>query len=643
MAIIKKITLKSDNGKLEKSSSKSKFKFKLPKWALITLIVLFTVILLATASFTAGYLYAKTYIPSVLKTKDSLSAVIASIQEKDLITAKQNLKTAQQELETINSKYQKITFIQKIPLLGIYAQDVNHALSASRSGLEVIDGLIIAIEPYSDLIGLKTDAQSDLEIDSIEDRIVFLVDTLGKISPELEKLEGKVQATQEEINKIDPNRYPESILGKQIRSNIVKVQSTISETAILLTQAQPMIKLLPQLLGEENEKTYMILFQNDAELRPTGGFLTAYAYLKVSRGKITPLESNDIYDLDARYSKNIPAPDSIKKYLEESRWHIRNMNISPDFKVSMDQFYSAYKDIPRVRQIDGIIAIDTQVPVEILKIIGPIGVGGWGNFSAENDPRCDCPQVFYALEEIADRPRNTLVVDRKAVLGPLMHSMMANAMGSPKHLWPKLFNVVLDSIKYKHLIFYFPVEENQKTAEDFNAAGRIKDYDYDYLHINDTNFGGAKTDMFITRSVEQEVSISDQGLAEKTVTITYDNPYKGSNCNLEAGGLCLNGQYRDWVRLYVPLGSKLTSVTGSEVKEQTSEDLGKTVFEAYFTMRPESTSKISFTYELPEGLNLKPYRLLIQKQPGTRVIIHNILVNGKEEKVEINSDTEIVL
>lgn len=639
MAIIKKINLRSNDSDLEKAPSK----FKLPKWALITLIVLFIITLLAATSFFAGYLYAKTYIPSVTKTKDSLSAVVTSIQNKDLITAKENLKTAQQELENINSKYQKIAFVQNVPFFGVYAKDITHALNASRSGLEVVDGLIVAIEPYSDLIGLKTDAQSNLEIDSIEDRIVFLVDTLGKISPELEKLGDKVMSTQDEINKIDPNRYPESIMGKQIRSNIVKVQSTISETAILLTQAQPMIKLLPQLLGEESEKTYMILFQNDAELRPTGGFLTAYAYLKVSRGKITPLESNDIYDLDARYSKNIPAPDPIKKYLEESRWFIRNMNISPDFKVSMDQFYSAYRDIPSVRKIDGIIAIDTQVPVEILKIIGPIGVGGWGNFSADNDPRCDCPQVFYALEEIADRPRNTIVVGRKAVLGPLMHSMMANAMGSPKHLWPKLFNVVLDSIKYKHLMFYFPLEENQKAAEDFNAAGRIRDYDYDYLHINDTNFGGAKTDMFITRSVEQEISINDQGVATKTVTITYDNPYKGSNCNLEAGGLCLNGQYRDWVRLFVPLGSKLTSVTGSEVKEETGEELDKTVFEAYFTMRPESTSKISFTYELPEGLNLKPYRLLIQKQPGTRVINHTVLVNGQEEKIELNSDTEIVL
>ena len=220
--------------------------------------------------------------------------------------------------------------------------------------------------------------------------------------------------------------------------------------------------------------------------------------------------------------------------------------------------------------------------------------------------------------------------------------MMANAMGSPKHTWPSLVNVVLNSIKEKHLLFYFYDEVTQKTAEDFNAAGRIQGYAYDYLHINDSNFGGAKTDMFITRDVEQEIEMTSEGKVTKTVTLNYNNPHKGSNCNLEAGQLCLNGVYRDWVRLFVPKGSTLISVVGSEVKEQVSEELDKTVFEGFFTMRPESTSKIVFKYELPQ-LDLSTYRMLIQKQPGLPTIKHTILLNGVQTLVDLNSDKEVTL
>jgi len=218
---------------------------------------------------------------------------------------------------------------------------------------------------------------------------------------------------------------------------------------------------------------------------------------------------------------------------------------------------------------------------------------------------------------------------------------MANAMGSPKHMWPELLNSVLTSIQEKHLLFYFLDKNTQVIAEDFNSAGRIKDFQGDYLHINDSNFGGAKTDMFITRSVEQEIQVSGDKVV-KTVTINYNNPHKGSNCNLEAGQLCLNGVYKDWVRVYVPKGSQLISVVGSEDEAETGEELGKTYFSAFFTMRPESQSKLVFKYEIP-NLNTDSYQLLIQKQPGKPTVKHTILYNGIEQELDLSTDTTLSL
>jgi hypothetical protein len=318
------------------------------------------------------------------------------------------------------------------------------------------------------------------------------------------------------------------------------------------------------------------------------------------------------------------------------------MNLSPDFKVSMDTFTSHYRDIPGIQRFDGIIAMDTELPVAILKIIGPIGVGGWGNFSAENDPHCDCPQVIYALENIITKPTYAIREDRKAVLGPLMHSLMANAMGSPKSLWPQLLNAGIGAIKQKHVMFYFPVQETQNLAEAMNAAGRIVEFDGDYLHINDSNFGGAKSNLFIKEGVEEEIELGTDGKVKKTVSISYENNHEASNCNLEAGQLCLNGLYRDWVRIYVPKGAVLESVVGSEVEAKTSEDLGKTVFEAFFTMRPKSSSKLVFKYSLP-GTYKSPYPYLIQKQPGKDVYNHEVLFNGKPHTVELSGDTRLDL
>lgn len=615
------------------------------KKILLILLPFVVILLLCGGAAAYGYVTYKSFIPNFQTLQDTGSRLSTAFQGQDLIQAKVEVDKLAVEVSELDAKYQKISWTAKIPFLGAYVNDGQSGINAATSLVKSINTLLVSVEPYADLLGFKTATVAGSiqtpKVQSIEDRIVFMAQTLDKISPELDKVALDMEAAQKELDKIDPTRYPEQIAGKNIRSKITQLKSTVTDSAQLLSQAKPLIKLLPDLLGNPTAKTYMLLFQNDAELRPTGGFMTAYAFMKVTKGKVEPLSSFDIYDLDSRFNKKVPAPDAIKKYLNETYLNLRNSNMSPDFKVSMDLFYKYYRDMPGLPKPDGIIAIDTRLPVEILKIIGPIGVGGWGNFSANNDPRCDCPQVVYALEDIADRPISGTRVARKAVLGPLMHSMLANAMGSPKHLWPKLLNVALDAIKQKHLLFYFMEDKTQLVAEDFNAAGRIKPYAFDYLHINDANLGGAKTDMFLVREVEQEIEMN-QGSATKTVSISYNNPRKGDNCNLEAGKLCLNGTYRDYIRLYVPLGSKLISVVGSEVKETVSEDLGKTVFDAFFTMRPESQSKIVFKYQLPP-LDLGTYKMLIQKQPGLPTIKHTIVFNGNQTVVNLDQDKEVTL
>jgi len=611
---------------------------------LYILLPLGIIILLLCSAATYGYFTVKSFSLNIQALQQTGSRLSTAFQGQDLAVAKSEIKILSKQMGEFDVKYQRVGWTGFIPFLGAYQKDGQHGINAGKYLIKSIETLITSVEPYADLLGFKTDIATPSgqpKAQSIEDRIVFMAETLDKISPDLEKVEGDMVEAQKELDQINPARYPETFFGKKIRSKIIEVRSTVSDSARLLSQAKPLIKLLPDLLGNPNPKTYMVLFQNDAELRPTGGFMTAYAFLRVSKGRIEPLSSFDIYDLDARFNKKVPAPEAVKKYLNETYLNLRNSNMSPDFKISMDLFYKYYKDIPGFPHPDAIVAIDTHFPVEILKIIGSIGVGGWGNFGPQNDPACDCPQVVYQLEQIADRPIAGIKVGCKAVLGPLMHSMMANAMGSPKHTWPKLVNVVLDAIKQKHLLFYFIEEKTQKVAEDFNAAGRIKPYTFDYLHINDANFGGAKSDMYITREVEQDVEKSGDSVT-KTVSISYNNPRKGSDCRLEAGQLCLNGVYRDYIRLFVPKGSKLISVVGSEVKETVSEDLDKTVFEAFFTMRPQSSSKIVFKYELPP-LDLSTYRMMIQKQPGTPSVKHTIVFNGNQIVVDIDQDKEVTL
>ena len=327
---------------------------------------------------------------------------------------------------------------------------------------------------------------------------------------------------------------------------------------------------LPKLLGEPTEKRYLVLFQNDKELRSTGGFLTAYAQFRLVHGKMILEKADDIYKLDAALKKEFKAPREILTFHKGVyTLHIRDSNLSPDFKLSMEKFEEMYNNTSGKEKIDGIWAVDTHVLVEALKILGPMYMNG-KEFSADNDKRCDCPKAVYELEDYSTRPVGYIREDRKDVIGILLRDLLQKALGvSPSQYWGKLFQMLFSEINQKHVLAYFKDPAVQKSVESFNLAGRImtstesasllkyKEGSWDYLHLNNSNMAGAKSNLFVSEKITKDTTVEAGGKLTTKLTVEYKNPFKGSDCGLESGGLCLNAPLRNWVRVYVPKGSTL--------------------------------------------------------------------------------------
>lgn len=562
-------------------------------------------------------------------------------KNQDLVEANMRLEDVKQKLESTRGRFQRTAWSKWMPVVGVYWRDGDHALKAAQAAIEAADILADAVEPYADVLGFK--GQGSFLGGTAEDRIVKAVETLDKVTPQLDEVAEKLEVVNQELEQIDPQRYPFVFSGRRIDQEIIIARKLVQNALYATTRAKPAIEHLPKVFGVEKERKYMVLFQNDAELRATGGFMTAYAILRVEKGKVFQEKSEDIYALDDKFSSTVPAPEIIGKYLPlVYRFNLRDMNLSPDFRVSMDRFSGYYNNILGEPQIDGIVAVDTQVLKDIVEVLGPIEVPGYGTFTAENDPRCDCPQIVYELEALADRPAATLRENRKGVLAPMLQTILIKSYGTPKQLWPHLFETVIRNVGEKHVLFYMYNQEEQTAAELIGVAGRIRDFGGDYFHLNDTNFAGAKSNMFTDHQVEQVYEVDGDGSITKTVTIKYQNPFPPSNCNLEAGELCLNGVLRDFVRIYVPKGSVLIEALGSENEVEVNEDLDKTVFEAFFTLRPQAQAKLVFKYLLPFKAE-DELELLIQKQPGKRSPEYTILTPEASRTFELSSDQQISL
>jgi len=594
---------------------------------LVALIILITTFLI----FIYFFIYRPIYAISkkAEKLNSSVNKLKKTFSKNDISLLKNEMTDFSNQYKDFQKTAKSIYWLNFIP----YVSDFMNGVEAGEYMIKALIESIKAIEPYADLIGFKKGENSFVN-KSAEERLHTAVLTLDKLVQKVDPIAKDIDFANEKISKIDPSRYPKKIGNLVIRERLTSLIDQFTGLSSLFVDAKPLIKKLPEILGSKEEKTYLILYQNDKERRATGGFLTFYAVFKIKDGKMIIDSSNDIYFLDNSIINHPKAPREILTYHKGvNLFYIRDSNLSPDFKESVKLFESLYqKSGSRVRY-DGIIAMDSKILVDLLKIFGDIYVSGI-NFSANLDKRCNCPSVIYTLFDIVDRPVGYVKENRKGILGDLMYTLFQTALrSSPSKYWGKLTDVMFENLQKKHILLYFVDNDIQNAVEQVNFAGRIRDNkNSDYLHINNVNFAGAKSNMFVSEDIQSVTKGR-----EREITVNYKNPYPHSDCNLERGGLCLNATLRNWVRVYVPKGSKLIEFQGSLKKVQTYDELGKTVFEGYLEVPTQGKALIKVKYTLPS--NISPKSILIQKQPGVQNQNLTILIDNKKV-YEGNFDTD---
>jgi len=603
---------------------------------LSVLLIIFSVI--AVLFFFLIFVPGKKIYAQVSKLKESVPAIQQAISDKDLDKIKETLVAIKTQTASVEISYKKFGWTKSLPIIGDYYKDGQQVLVIAKEGIATGDILITALEPYKDFLGVKGGAVNSEQ--TTEDRITFLTESVEGLVPYLDQIETKVAAIQTAIDKIDASRYPEEFQGYQIKSNLVKFQETVDEGYKFIKDGKPIIGKISWLLGKDSSRKYLVVFQNDGELRPSGGFWTAYSTLIVKNGKVTPGTASNIYDLDDKLNSKVPAPRIIKTYhINVPYLNLRDNNLSPDFPTDAQIFLEQYtKAMGSKDKFDAVISIDTNLLVDMVGILGKLDTRV-GTFTTEPDKRCNgCPSIIYELEWISGRPRNYIEKNRKDFLNPLMSSLLTNLMGSEKSKMGSIIEAGIKNINQKHVMFYFPDEEMQNIGNLANITGKIIDVnkDVDYMHLNDANFASAKSNIFITQKIKHDITIKD-GVAEHKISVTYTNPAPASNCNLEKGDLCLNAaQYRDMFRFYVPIGSKLIKMTGSEVETVLYEELNKQVFEGFYGNKYalNANSNIKTSVQYTSGATIgKIYTLVLQKQPGTKAVEYELTINGKEQPV----------
>lgn len=384
---------------------------------------------------------------------------------------------------------------------------------------------------------------------------------------------------------------------------------------------------------------YIVVFQNNAELRPTGGFIGSFATVELQDYKIKNINFNtNIYKLDNAYTKtNIITPPEELKNMNQGRWSLRDANFSPDFSESAQKIEWFY-DKEAGEKVDGVVAINASVLRDLLKVIGPIQMDQYNTIiTYENF----FDELAYKIEkEYFIDPQNKEENEPKTILKDMMPMVFSRLESASK---TELAKLVYRALEEKQVLFYANDQAIEKAILAQNWGGEVMETQGDYLQINNANLtgavpeitnGGGKTAIKIKENINYQVENNSGSLVgDLTLTRSHTGSFNWPD------GVNIN-----WTRVLVPKGAVLQSATlnGSDITDEVkiAEEAGKTSFGIWINTAPETSNVLNIKYDLP----VKPqnYNLLVQKQPGnlgndlTVSFSNKVLYNG-----EFNKDLEI--
>ncbi|MDO9231741.1 MAG: DUF4012 domain-containing protein [bacterium] len=371
-------------------------------------------------------------------------------------------------------------------------------------------------------------------------------------------------------------------------------------------------------------RTFMIMLQNNMELRPGGGFLGQYAILKIKDGEVVSTFLEDANLLDQRITAKIKPPYPFTRMMQLRKWKFRDSNFSPDFPTNVEKAKYFYRLAGKSSNFDGVIAVNVNVFNDILGLTGPITVPGYNITFNSNDGALKLEEYVekrYIMNPDIDT-QNRKEIMRK--MAPIIISKLFS-LGNIS----KISDLVHKEFQNRNIMVNFSDPELQRSIESVYWDGKVaKDWGGDYLMMVDANMGALKTDYYIKRQVSYDIDLT----MEKP-TVTLNVLYK----NTAPYGDWRTSDYHSYLRLYVPKGSNFLESKMVSLANK-GEEFEKSYFGFICHVLIGGETNAMIKYELPAGFDVGSYRLLIQKQSGVENIpfkVHLKTKNGEYDQEQI--------
>ncbi len=527
----------------------------------------------------------------------------SAFEKLDFSAAENRFNQAQTNLAMVNN------ILDKYP-----AWLISVAKVIPNFGGEVSNGLILtsAGNKMAELGIYLTDLFKNLETNGSNNIAILQSLHLGLV-----QAEASLSDIQNLLAKVEPASLP-----ADYQSQFQQLNDLLPAANAVFQNAAEISLFASDWLGAKEPQRYLLIFQNNNELRPSGGFIGSIAEVDIKNGKIQNfyLPPGGVYDLQGNLKTLLASPKPL--WLLNANWQLQDSNWFFDFPTTAQKVMWFYEKSGGPT-VDGVVAVNSQILPKLLAITGPIDL-------PEFNLKLDANNVINELQQEVEVNYNRENNQPKKVLAALLPILIQKLEALPPQDFFNIFSLVHNSLQVRDIQLYHQQPDLQAKIKHFGFGGEVQNADYDYLAVVDTNIGGGKTDQVISSQVLLTTNINANGEVINTLKIIKQH-------NGDLADYFTGHTYQDYLRVYVPYGSKLLTATGFnpppadqfnqpaagytedkflpaiETNEQydlesgtrITDEFGKTVFANWLSLQPGQQVEVSLSYILPNKIVFK--------------------------------------
>lgn len=516
-------------------------------------LIAIAVLILALAALGAWF------VSSALTAKNEIEAAIASAGQIQSQVASGETSKAKSSIENF-SKHIDATYAQtKQPVwkLATFVPYYGSDIKAVR------DAVLILENVSNNALPKLADSAEALDFSKIGiQNGTIQLGNMQSAAQNLEAANESVSDANVQLEQIDGTHIP------QLTEALSKGKAQFRKLAGLTDTANRMVSVLPKMLGLDSEssssRTYLVLAQNNSELRATGGIPASWGTLTVENGKLSmgtfsvPPKSTEFSEDEAMA---VLTADERSIFSTKMATDYRDINFTPDFPRTGD-IASRMWERATGQKVDGVISVDPVFLQSLLKVTGEITLNDGTVLSGENTAQIILNQTY--IDKATEAEQDGFFTEAAS---QVFDHALTNLDGKSSQLVSMFNQAVEDS----HIYVWSAHEDEQKRINGTAISGGLSTKPAEPIagvYFNDGTT--SKMDWYLKREITSTYSKTyDSGAKQYTIHIKLTNNADMNQVNVasplmrgtDQNGNPRHGEIETVMYVYAPAGGRLVDWT----------------------------------------------------------------------------------